>query len=319
MNKLIAVILCVSFIILTTACQSVFNTIPKDTVMVKKIIRENENMEEEYEGVLSEDAVKTLSLNAVNKYFDENLTKDELQFDLAVIDQNKFKVMLNEAEKGLVVTPAGGSAAVPELKVNDQIDFASYSSGVYYTTLPLNVNTSQLVLYIGEGVANGKLTDLGEESTGLINTTGLALRPRAIDPAASLGNVELFPYRLSITRGEAELNQGKDRLDTVIHYNLTRDGDYEIGEYEHKLVMEMMDPTGQSTEKTLTLGTDLTIGSNKSYSITLNNNFGKNVSGGAVRINLYDEFQGRRMLLGSQAYPIIYKEIPSEGADKASD
>lgn len=188
-----------------------------------------------------------------------------------------------------------------------------------WSKLPLNVNTSQLVLYIGEGVANGKLADLGEESTGLINTTGLALRPRAINPAASLGNVELFPYRLSITRGEAELSEGKDRLDTVIHYNLTRDGDYEIGEYEHKLIMEMMDPTGQSTEKTLTLGTDLTIGSNKSYSITWNNNFGKHVSGGAVRINLYDEFQGRRMLLGSQAYPIIYKEIPSEGTDKASD
>lgn len=135
MNKLILVIICVSFIILTTGCQSVFNTIPKDTVMVKKIIRENENMEEEYEGVLSQDAVKTLSLNAVNKYFDEDLTKDELQFELAVIDQNKFKVMLNEAEKGLVVTPTGVSAAVPELKVNDQIDFASYSSGVYYTTL----------------------------------------------------------------------------------------------------------------------------------------------------------------------------------------
>lgn len=148
---------------------------------------------------------------------------------------------------------------------------------------------------------------------------GLALRLRAIDPAASLANVELFPYRLSITRGAAELSKGKDRLDTVIHYNLSRDGDYETGEYEHKLIMEMIDPTGQSTEKTLTLGTDLTIGSNKSYAITLNNNFGKNVSGGTVRINLYDEFQGRRMLLGSQSYPIIYEEIPSEGTDKASD
>ncbi|WP_313638484.1 hypothetical protein [Paenibacillus sp.] len=108
-------------------------------------------------------------------------------------------------------------------------------------------------------------------------------------------------------------------LNTVIHYNLSRNGDYETGEYEHKLIMEIIDPTGQSTEKTLTLGTDLTIGSNKTYSITLNNNFRKNVSGGGVRINLYDEFQGRRMLLGSQAYPVIYEESSSKGNGGASE
>lgn len=144
MNKLILVIICVAFMILATGCQSVFNTIPKDTVMVKKIIRENDNAEEEYEGVLSQDAVKTLSLNAVNKYFDENLTRDELQFELAVIDQNKFKVMLNEAEKGLVHMPA----TVPELKVNDQIDFASYSSGVYYTTLTKSTDPNEGYLIV---------------------------------------------------------------------------------------------------------------------------------------------------------------------------
>ncbi|WP_334077875.1 hypothetical protein [Paenibacillus sanfengchensis] len=143
MNKLILVIICVAFMILATGCQSVFNTIPKDTVMVKKI-RENDNAEEEYEGVLSQDAVKTLSLNAVNKYFDENLTKDELQFELAVIDQNKFKVMLNEAEKSLVHIPA----TVPELKVNDQIDFASYSSGVYYTTLTKSTDPNEGYLIV---------------------------------------------------------------------------------------------------------------------------------------------------------------------------
>ena len=148
MNRLILVIICMSFMILATGCQSVFNTIPKDTVMVKKIIRENENAEEEYEGVLSQDAVKTLSLNAVNKYFDENLTKDELQFELAVIDQNKFKVMLNEAEKGLVVMPTGVPEVVPKLKVNDQIDFASYSSGVYYTTLTKSTDPNEGYLIV---------------------------------------------------------------------------------------------------------------------------------------------------------------------------
>ncbi|UNK19134.1 hypothetical protein MNQ98_03590 [Paenibacillus sp. N3/727] len=191
-----------------------------------------------------------------------------------------------------------------------------------WSKLPLNVNTSQLALYVGEGVSNGKLTDLGEESTaaiGSINTVGLSLSPRAIQPATNLRNVELFPYNLSITRGEATLSEGKNMLDTVFHYNLSRNSDYETGPYEHKLIMELIDPTGQSTEKTLTFGTDLTTGNNKSYSIPLNGNFRKNVSGGAVRINLYDEFQGRRMLLGSQSYPIIYEENPIKRTDSTSD
>ncbi|WP_052759742.1 hypothetical protein [Paenibacillus sp. DMB20] len=92
--------------------------------------------------------MKTLSLNAVNKYFDENLTKDELQFELAVIDQNKFKVMLNEADKGLVVMPTGVPKVVPKLKVNDQIDFASYSSGVYYTTLTKSTHPNEGYLIV---------------------------------------------------------------------------------------------------------------------------------------------------------------------------
>ncbi|WP_339265311.1 hypothetical protein MKY48_18495 [Paenibacillus sp. FSL W8-0187] len=177
-----------------------------------------------------------------------------------------------------------------------------------WSKLPQNVVTSELVLYVGEGVANGKMTELGEESTGSINTVGLALSPRVTQPATNLQNVELFPYHLTITRGEGTLSAGKDMLNTVIHYNLSRNGDYEIGSYDHKLIMELIDPTGQSTEKILTLGTDLTIGNNKSYSINLNSNFSKIVSGGAVRINLYDEFQGRRIMLGSQSYPYTYEE-----------
>ncbi|HEY4431298.1 MAG TPA: hypothetical protein VGN87_09685 [Paenibacillus sp.] len=131
MKKLILVIICASFMILGTGCQGVFDTIPKETVMVKKIIRVNETNEAEYEGILSQDAVKTLSLNAVNKYFDENLTLDEFQFELLVIDQNKFKALLSETEYVPIVNPA----KVPELKLDDQTEFSPYSGGLYYTTL----------------------------------------------------------------------------------------------------------------------------------------------------------------------------------------
>ncbi|WP_442602444.1 hypothetical protein [Paenibacillus sp. KN14-4R] len=135
MNRLIVVIICASIMILGTGCQGVFDTISKETVMVKQISRVNETNEAEYEGILSQDAVKTLSLNAVNKYFDENLTMDEFQFELVVIDQNKFKVLLSEAEYAPKVKPAPAPKVKPELKLDDQTEFAPYSGGLYYTTL----------------------------------------------------------------------------------------------------------------------------------------------------------------------------------------
>ncbi|GIP22247.1 hypothetical protein [Paenibacillus sp. J22TS3] len=127
MNKLILIIIWVSFMILGTGCQGVFDTIPKETVMVKQITRVNETNEVEYEGILSRDVVKTLSLNAVNKYFNKNSTMDEFQFELVVIDQTKFKDLLSEAEYAPKVKP--------ELRLNDQTEFAPYSGGLYYTTL----------------------------------------------------------------------------------------------------------------------------------------------------------------------------------------
>ncbi|WP_106769258.1 hypothetical protein [Paenibacillus faecalis] len=202
-----------------------------------------------------------------------------------------------------------------EAKVNQSSDRTSPNGKnlvTVWSKIPMNVNPSQLVLYVGEGVAEGRLTAPGEASTGSINTVGLALSPKVIQPAKNLQHVEMFPYRLSITRGESFLSEGKDMIDIVLHYNLSRNSDYEMGPYEHKLILEIVDPTGQSTVKMLTPGTDLTIGGNNTYAVTMNGNFRKLNSGGGIRINLYDEFQGRRMLLGSQSYPLVYEQPREE-------
>lgn len=176
-----------------------------------------------------------------------------------------------------------------------------------WSKLPLTVDTSQLVLYIGEGVADGKLTALGGTSTGYINTVGLSLNKTLVTPLASLLSLELFPYTLAVTGVTGTLNEGKDTLNMVMTYNLSKTGIYESGTYEHKLVMEVVDPYGQSLEKTLTLGTDLNVGNFKSYATTFNSNLYKTLTGGNIRVNIYDEFQGERILLGTQVYYLTYE------------
>ncbi|MDH6371371.1 hypothetical protein M2444_003170 [Paenibacillus sp. PastF-3] len=176
-----------------------------------------------------------------------------------------------------------------------------------WTKLPLGVDPSQLVLYIGEGVSEGKLTAPGGKSTGYINTVSLGLNNVALEAKSNLLDVELFPYTLSVTNAVTTVTGGKDTLSTVLTYNLSSSTLYESGTYEHKLVLELIDPFGQTMEKTLTLGTDLPLGSFKSYTTTFTSNLYKTLSGGAIRLNIYDEFQGHRNLLGTGTYVVTYQ------------
>ncbi|WP_449600029.1 hypothetical protein [Paenibacillus sp. Marseille-Q9583] len=181
-----------------------------------------------------------------------------------------------------------------------------------WSKLPQGVDTSQLVLYIGEGVADGKLTDLGGTSTGFINSVKLALTPTAVISQNNLISVELFPYNLSVENAVGYITEERDTLDIAVNYSLSEQEDLEAGAYEHKLVLELIDPYGQSMEKTLVMGTDLPMGKNKSYTTSFNSNLYNKLRGGSFRINLYDEFQGHRVMLGSQSYPITYKTSESK-------
>lgn len=86
-------------------------------------------------------------------------------------------------------------------------------------------------------------------------------------------------------------------LNIVIYYDLLRNGVYETGSTDHKLIMEVIDPSGKSIEKILTLGTDLTVGNNRSNFMNLNTNLSKIINSGTVRITLYDRPLSRKWSL----------------------
>lgn len=99
MKKFIVGIGFMGFMMLLMGCDGFFNVVKKDTVMVKKINAAHEKNEVEYEGVLSMDTIQMLSLNAVDKYFDEKLTKNEMEFELMKIDANNLWEMLTLLSK----------------------------------------------------------------------------------------------------------------------------------------------------------------------------------------------------------------------------
>lgn len=96
--KYIAAVLILSLTaMILSGCAGFYSGVSKDTVMVKKIPEQKPDEVVEYNGVLSEETVKTLSMNAVNKYFEHNLSLDDIVFEMFFMDQQGIKTLLADA------------------------------------------------------------------------------------------------------------------------------------------------------------------------------------------------------------------------------
>ncbi|WP_458121227.1 hypothetical protein [Paenibacillus sp. Z6-24] len=172
-----------------------------------------------------------------------------------------------------------------------------------WSQLPTNVNTSQLTLYIGEGVKEGQLAQADDTPTAYINTVELALKKQTPAPVATLSSeMELFPYTFAMTRAVGTLVEGQDTVSFNMTYNLTKNSNYETGDTGHRLIMQWVDPSGQIQEKAMIPGTDLAAGQSLAYSTSLTSSAYKTTKTRKFTINVYDEFQGERIQLGSQSY-----------------
>ncbi len=176
--------------------------------------------------------------------------------------------------------------------------------------LPASVHTADLTLYVGEAITDGKMSTTTTAATGYINATELTLRPQPAPVATSASSeMDLFPYRFSINGATGSLNQGEDTIAINMTYNLSKDNTYTMGTYGHTLVLQWVDQNGRVQEKSFVPGTDLTVGKSVPYALTLNSNTYKTSTGGNFTINVYDEFQGERILLGTQSYRIDFAAI----------
>ncbi|WP_052770552.1 hypothetical protein [Paenibacillus sp. IHB B 3415] len=174
----------------------------------------------------------------------------------------------------------------------------------FWTNIPAAVDTNGLQLYVSQEIADGKLTSAGTAATAYVNTSALTLAPVVPAPAVNLTSVSLYPYTLAISNSTGTITSGTTSLALAFNYNLSRDTTYQMGAFDHKLILHITDPYGQYFEKTLSLGTDLAVGTYGSYTTTITNSLFKNLSGGTYKLTLYDEFQGQRTELGGQVYSI---------------
>ena len=170
---------------------------------------------------------------------------------------------------------------------------------VLWAKLPRSVNTKDLKLLIGQGVANNKLAAPREEPTAFVNAALFELPPETKEPSKTLIGMDLAPYTLSIRSFDAKL-LGGGTVQAEMYYELRRDDTYEFGEIAHRLLLQIVDTaTGATMERELSLS-ELTEGLNR-YSFMVSNESIGNKTYGVYTLNVYDVFEGQRRLIGTQS------------------
>ncbi|MDR9855873.1 hypothetical protein RJP21_19850 [Paenibacillus sp. VCA1] len=178
--------------------------------------------------------------------------------------------------------------------------------------LPNSVNISDLKLVLGSEITGNHLTKPEEEPTGFIETASLKLEPGMIRPKTSLTQLPAYPYTLSVLNLSGSMAEKSETVNIAMSYDLQRDAANETGAYDHKLILRITDPSGQSQEKNVSLGTDLNEGARNAFSASFSSGRYRNLGGGGWKLTLYDEMLGERIELGSQSFYVTEEKSQSE-------
>lgn len=180
---------------------------------------------------------------------------------------------------------------------------------VFRAKMPKSVSVSDLELVLGTGINGTKYSGPGEEATAFINVSAMMLSAE-FSPPSGFSAVSLTPYTLSVLQAEGKKAEGSDSIQISINYDLLRNGSFDAGDMDHKLILRMTDPYGQSQEKSLAFGTDLIEGSGNTYMVTFTNPMYKELTGGGYTLTLYEDMMRERIELASQSYGLFVEKSP---------
>jgi len=134
MRKLALIGAMLSMMGLLAGCTGIFNQIPKNTVLVKKMPSEVVPDETKFEGVISKETAKIVALNGVNKYFDEHFTMDGLVMEVIPIEENVINGWLEKVDYGSSQARPSEVAAprvMPDPAPAQRAELASIIGGLY--------------------------------------------------------------------------------------------------------------------------------------------------------------------------------------------
>ncbi|GIO86552.1 hypothetical protein J25TS5_34840 [Paenibacillus faecis] len=170
----------------------------------------------------------------------------------------------------------------------------SFSAKVPKGTVVSNWN-----LVVGESISENKFAEGEAKPTGYVNASAMELRLDSRDIKSTLKDVELFPYTLSVTEINGYTNSSG--LEVKMKYDLKRDLTFEMGEFQHKFVFEVVDSSGARFEKEVELEKDLVVGGYQTFSFAVSDPIFAASRSGAFQFSIYDSYQGVKTKLATYA------------------
>ncbi|MBM7569111.1 hypothetical protein [Paenibacillus sacheonensis] len=157
MNRFALILASAALLLITSGCSSFFEAVPKNVVMVKKYSGVDESSQPLKAGeILSLQTTKSLGLNAVKKYFDKQISEDDVQFELTTVELNALRVLVEHDIR-------------PDVKQDAEAKLKEVPEGLFYLTITFPDNERyELVLNArtGDVLKISNQSQIGDVSAG---------------------------------------------------------------------------------------------------------------------------------------------------------
>lgn len=169
-----------------------------------------------------------------------------------------------------------------------------------WSKIPRQTVVSDMSLLVGQTV-QGQST--GKETTstgkGYVDAVSFEIKPDQEAALSNIKNVNIYPYTLETKDFKATLSGGST-VNVSWKYDVSRNNDLNLPENEHKLILQIIEPSGKIFNKEIVLDKDLKEGNNQTFSWTIDDIVFNDRRSGAYTVALYDEFQGQRIKIATQ-------------------
>ena len=173
-----------------------------------------------------------------------------------------------------------------------------------WAKIPRKTIVSDMKLLVGQTVAGESTTGTqgtqGTSGKGYVDAVSFALKPDQESAQETIKHINIYPYTLETKDFKATLSGGTT-VNLSWNYDASRINDLNLPENEHKLILQIIEPTGKSFDKEIILDKDLKEGNNQFINWTIQDVVFDDRRSGAYTIAIYDEFQGQRIKLATQA------------------
>ncbi|WP_110931024.1 hypothetical protein [Paenibacillus bouchesdurhonensis] len=173
--------------------------------------------------------------------------------------------------------------------------------------VPKGTTVSNWNLVVGESVTEDKFTELEGKPTGFVNASAMELNLDSRSIQSTLKDVELFPYTLTVKEIEGRTNSSG--LEVKMKYDLKRDLTFDIGEFQHKFILEVTDSSGARFEKEIELEKDFIVGGNQSFSYVINDPIFATSRSGGFQFSIYDSYQGEKTKIATQSAYFVNSDL----------